>query len=827
MKTVLLAALLLVCGVSIGANAEVDSTTVVQNIAATKGEAGTHSVNPKERIQLPLGVLQKAPDGWVYWNGAEARQVDYYQSSALYSYLYSITTYVLMGGVTAMLGGYTPFEMKAISLLTTFGFLVDLGLTAKQAYKVYSLSGQPERGIWQIPFRDRKEPPLLILLNQHAIGSVHYTVFSLYDEEASDLRYIDDEYLKLAKILYKRGVYLTLTPMEEEPEEHSSLRDELARDSDLSVSIFQNLNRELLYHVDFSGSPSLPWQELSLNTASGAELDRQYISAISPLWIGHVADWLTKPQNWKLMGDYHAALDEDLSGLGEMPEQPGPLLEEDELGVNNMLVKDAESGCLQLDMGSMVGRLPASGVLLMAHDQHCLSIGRKDIPRHAEHDVSKSYTYNHYEAESTFLKWTVLKKIQVAGINWLFMNGVSQGHKAYMGWQNRKAVSVPVTEFVPPKDIPAKDITGNEVIPAPIAKPPANVAKVVAKSLGLQDHLVLAEVEKRVGLGAELAKGIQLKKRDEIKPLKEKKVSEFEKKLEAHNKAMHRGGDSDDESDDDFEFDDEKNEEVTSARPKLVVVGKKTIPDEPQPEKDNTAGGQKQGIPAPPTGAVPPPPPPPEVKVQTGLKIKIKPKAQLAADQTAKANQPKSKNGMDDVVSAMGDILEARRKKLEAFERQQQQPSVDQDVPPVEPVNVAMGQVNQRQAPPPVKPKPPRLKPRPTRDQVNAIREKLLQKRQGDHVVIDEVKEEVEVFGYKVEPENWNRFLKASRAAGVKGKEQAALNAGNIPEIGDDEWDGEGQRPVEDYDGPAIIEIPYQWIIYMWRTGLIGENDID
>ncbi|WP_062260193.1 hypothetical protein [Endozoicomonas arenosclerae] len=819
MKTVLLAALLLVCFVSTSANAAIDSNTVVQNIATREGEKAVRQGSSRERIQLPMGVLQKAPDGWVYWDGADAHQVDYYQTSSIYSYLYSVATYVAMAAVTAMVGGYSPLELRMISLLTTFGFVVDLGLTTKQAYRVYSLYGQSYEGIWQVPFRDRKEPPLLILLNQHSVGRVHYTVFSLYDEEASDLRYIDDAYLKLAKVLYKRQIYLTLTPMEEEPEEGSTLKDELARDSDLAVSIFQNANREYFFHVDFSGSPSLPWQELSLSRATGAELDRQYLSAISPLWIGHVADWLTKPENWRLMGKYLAAQDDDLSELGEMPEQPGPWFEDDELGVNNMLVSDAGSGCMELDMGSMISRLPASGVLL-GGDQHCLSIGRKDILRSAEHDVSKSYTYNQFEAQSTFLKWTVLKKLQVAALNWGFMNGVRETHKAYIGWKNSKAITtLPPPQTVPPEVIPPDDIAGNEVVPAPQAPAPAKVAAVVSKSMGLQDHLVLAELERRTGLSAAIKQGIQLRAKEEQKPVKEKEFSAFEKRMKDQKAATEY---SDDESDDDFEFDDEEGEEVAPVRPRLVVAQKKPVTE--QPVGEGVAVGDQNKVPAPPVGA-PPPPPPPKVQAPKEYKIKIKTKAQLAQDQAAKENKPKNQGGMDDVMSSMADILAARKKKLEALERQQQQQ------PPVEPVNVAgnapeepvnvaantapMDQTIDRK-PPPVRPRPPKLKPKPSRAQVAAINDRLLNEGRENHLVLDQDNQQVEIFGHKLAPEHWKRFLAASRAASDKAKDQALRNAGNIPERGDDEW-----------DGGSVVEIPYQWIIFMWRIGLIGENFLD
>ncbi|MGI9278096.1 MAG: hypothetical protein ACR2PX_00440 [Endozoicomonas sp.] len=466
MKTVLLAALLLVCCASGSWVVAQESKNVSPDTLGEQIKAPSSDVK-EEIIQLPLGVLQKTPEGWGYWDGAVRAEIEDYQSSAVWGYFKAATTWVCMTCIIYAMGGHDTLGAKAISLYLTAGLAIDVSFNLNRAYRVYTQWGEDHDGIWQVPFRDRKEPALLILFYQHPAGNVHYTIMSLYDQEASDDRYINDEYLRLAKILYKRQIYLTLTPEEEKPGDQTSLRDELARDSDLAVSLFQSTNQELLYHVDFSGSASLPWVELSLTKAQGADAEQEYLSAVSPLWIGHVADWLSKPASWNLMRKFAEARQ-------ELPEQSGPMFADDELGIERILAKEADSGCLQLDMDSVTLRLPPSGIL-MTGDQHCFSLGRKTTPYAAEHRMPASFSYNQYDTESALVWEWGAKKVKLYALNWLTALTASKGLKWYFGRKNQQAVVV-----VGSAEVIEVQTTGKDLVPVDneaLMVPPDNRGK--------------------------------------------------------------------------------------------------------------------------------------------------------------------------------------------------------------------------------------------------------------------------------------------------------------------------------------------------------------
>ncbi len=141
-----------------------------------------------------------------------------------------------------------------------------------------------QRSVKLLPFRDRHDAPLLILLVSVS-GRIQYQVFTLWNEGVSDYYYGDDEYLHLAKVLSEKKVYLTLEAAKDGTE------------NALRMSVYSNGN-EYQRNITFRGGSEFKWIEPLI---SGVEDigndDDQYITAIAHEWMVHIASWLDDDKN--------------------------------------------------------------------------------------------------------------------------------------------------------------------------------------------------------------------------------------------------------------------------------------------------------------------------------------------------------------------------------------------------------------------------------------------------------------------------------------------------------------------------------------------------
>ena len=272
-----------------------------------------------------------------------------------------------------------------------------------------------QRSVKLLPFSDRHDAPLLILLVS-VLGRVQYQVFTLWNEGVSDYYYGDDEYLHLAKVLSEKKVYLTLEAAKDVTE------------NALRMSVYSNDN-EYQRNITFRGGSEFKWIEPLI---SGVEDigndDDQYITAIAPEWMAHIASWLDDDKN--------------LHENREHQVQPGPDFITDKYANNPRMLTTAGNGCIQLEMSGKQLKLPEK--MIIDGEKQCFGITGSNSSEHWRHSI----TYNRVETDKLLLADKSWKWASISLFNLVAGLGINQFQRGLGSWQKSRFVSTEVQTII-------------------------------------------------------------------------------------------------------------------------------------------------------------------------------------------------------------------------------------------------------------------------------------------------------------------------------------------------------------------------------------------
>ncbi|WP_152558582.1 SH2 domain-containing protein [Endozoicomonas numazuensis] len=374
--------------------------------------SATNAFSAGELIQLPLGTLQKHPSGLRFWEGTEVEDVEYYESSSLTQFFYSVAGWTAVNTASLFMTHHDPTGKAYLNrhmMLT--GMLLSAAHTAMIGYRWLSIAIRErwqDDGLWIVPLDSEKAPPLLILMRQinegtgQELNAPHYIIQTLYDPTKEESFYDNNEYLKLAKLLYKEKIFLSLK-FEDQMSALSSEEELWEPRYSLSVSLHPSKQPDAPQTVEFSGHHHLDWVELLLSPDySAPSTNRRYITPLAPVWIDHLTKWL--------------AQNPGLETLNNDTFQSAPYISSSNSRAYSLESVDGRLGCNALNLGDRVYLYPQ--IITQHNKLPCLSLARRQaIGISSGQNSTDLVTYNHAQAHEILMQEALIKLTKFSGFN--------------------------------------------------------------------------------------------------------------------------------------------------------------------------------------------------------------------------------------------------------------------------------------------------------------------------------------------------------------------------------------------------------------------------